>query len=502
MIVLSSCNKNDNSIELIHYSLNDLKFEEFALDDGRSRLCKSFMMNDSTIFVTIPSGCDLTKMKTVFSYKGAYVCANDIKQISGVTEMDYSDFTNPVVFSIYTELGEKKDYKVLLFDLPVVIINTPENTPVKNKTDWVNNSNMRIIDTDGTVLYNGETGIKGRGNVSWTSYQKKSYSLKLNDKAKILDMAKSKRWVLLGHSADYTKIRTPLSFKICEMVGIEWAPTGKNVELILNDTILCNYYMCEQIRAEKNRINITEMNPADTIGEAITGGYLLEVSQEYDEQYKFRSQFFDMPFMLKSPNENVSDKQLEWIETYINLMEESLMDDEKVKAGEYKKYLDEESFVKWWIVNEICTNIEESKTNKNFYLYKERGYDSILKASSPWDFDWGTFRSVAVDEWICKDTKYYSKLFKNEGFVNKTKQIWMEFYANRSKIFESYIEKLRLLNEKSVKRDRNKYPKDQNDTPTNLDNHMTYEMGVDYIKDVLFHRIEWLNTHINNMIVE
>lgn len=422
-----------------------------------------------------------------------------MEQKSGATEMDYSDFSTPVVFKLYTELGETKEFKILLFDLPVVVINTPDNVPIKNKTDWVNNSTMRIIDVDGSVLYDGETGIKGRGNVSWLSYQKKSYSLKLPEKSEILDMKNSKRWVLLGTSGDYIKMRTPLCFKLCEMVGMEWSPSGRNVELILNDTILCNYYLCEQIRAEKNRVNITDMTPADTIGETITGGYLLEVSIEYDEQFKFRSQFFDMPFMLKSPDSNVPDQQLKWIEAYINNLEELLYDSEKVISGEYKKYLNEESFIKWWLVNELSTNIEEEyQEAKNFYMYKDRGNDSKLHASSPWDFDWGTFRSQASEDWICKNRYYYKQLFKNDGFVKKVKEEWGDFYPNSISLLESFIEIMREMNRRSVNRDRCDFPK-IGMSPTNLDNLMKYDEGVDYVKNVLFDRIEWMNYQILSM---
>lgn len=494
-VVLSCETVEDNPI---HYTVDDLSFISFSLEGG-GKICKSFLMNDSTIFITVPQGSDLTSMKATFLYKGAKVVAKGEEQISGHTINDYSDFSNPIVFRIYTEEGEYKDFKILLFDLPVVIINTPGNVPIKNKTDWVGNSHIRIIDTDGSTMYDGETGIKGRGNISWLSYQKKCYSLKLPEKATLFDMKKSKRWVLLGHSGDYTKIRTPLSFKICELMGMEWSPTGKNVELILNDTLLCNYYICEQIRAEKNRVNIKEMTPADTLGEAITGGYLLEASVEFDEEFKFHSKYFDMPFMLKSPNDNVPNKQIAWIESFINKMEETLINDDDLKKGRYRDYLDEYSFIKWWLVSEITTNIEESQADKNFYMYKDRGYDTKLHASAPWDFDWGTYRAQVVEQWVCKNKKYFSRLFANEDFCKKTKEVWNLFYPNSIVFLNEYVEELRTKNRYSVMRDRFFFPKPTNDNPTNRDNHMSYDEGVNYIKEVLMKRMEWLNAQITSL---
>lgn len=497
LLYFYSCNTEVDTP--IHYNVDELSIVSFSLHGEDGLICKSFMMNDSTIFVSVPKGVDLTNVKASFIYKGAKIVANGIEQVSNQTNMDFSDFTKPVVYRIYTELGEYKDFKILLFDLPVVIINTPDKEPIRNKTDWVSDSHIRIIDTDGNVMYDGITGIKGRGNVSWSSYQKKCYSLKLPEKTALFDMKKSKRWVLLGHSGDYTKLRTPLSFKICDMVGMDWAPTGKNVELILNDTILCNYYICEQIRVEKNRVNITEMTPSDTIGEAITGGYLLEASVEFDEKFKFRSKYFDMPFMLKSPNDNVPDNQIAWIESFINKMEETLMDNSQLQNGWFRDYLDEESFIKWWLVSEITTNIEESQADKNFYMYKDRGFNTKLHASAPWDFDWGTYRSQVSEQWVCKDKKYFSKLFTNVDFCKKVKEEWNNFYPNCIDPLNDYIEELRLKNYHSVMRDRFFFPKPTDDNPTNIDNHMSYEEGVNYIKEVLMKRIEWLNNQIKSL---
>lgn len=45
-----------------------------------------------------------------------------------------------------------------------------------------------------------------------------------------------------------------------------WAPRGKFVELFLNGNFLGNYYLCEQIKVDKNRVNIEKED----------GGFILE----------------------------------------------------------------------------------------------------------------------------------------------------------------------------------------------------------------------------------
>ena len=132
-------------------------------------------------------------------------------------------------------------------------------------------------------------------------------------------------------------------------------------------------------------------------------------------------------------------------------------------------------------------------------MYKDRGIDTKLHASAPWDFDWGTYRSQVSEQWVCKEKKYFLKLFTNVDFCNKVKENWNIFYPSCIDSLNDYIEELRLKNCHSVMRDRFFFPKPTDDAPTNLDNHMSYDEGVNYIKKVLLKRIEWLNNQITSL---
>ena len=470
-------------------------FKSFSLTDG-SRIFDSFEITDSTILITVTNQMDCHALKAFFEHDGKDVYVKGKKQISGESINDFSDFCNPVVYTIEMSNGKRKKYTVHLFDLPVVIVNTEDNMPIVDKETWVP-STIRIIDNDGSVLLDDSLKIKGRGNASWEMdrYLKKSYTVKLNKKNQILGMPKSKRWVLLGHSGDWTKLRTPFCFKLSEMAGFEWTPRGKNVEFILNGKHMCNYYLCEQIRVEKDRINIEEMNPADTIGDAITGGVLFEVSQEFDEEYKFKSAFWELPFMFKCPNDDIKPIHLDYFKSYVDSLEVSLVNDEKRNSNEFLKYMDIDSYIRWWIVNEVIVNLEEESPTKNFYMYKERGYDKKLYAGAPWDFDWGTFWKSRADGWICMQKKFYSRLFWNTYFKQRVKEIWNAVKQEYDKYAEQDINNLMKLNKNSVLRDQLLYPVNNE----NEENGMEYEDAVNYIFGVFKYRMDWMDENIKKM---
>lgn len=81
-------------------------------------------------------------------------------------------------------------------NIPIVEITTDDESNIDSKDIW-KEANLKINGEfcGESDFYTEELQIKGRGNSSW-GQPKKSYSLKLSDKEKILGMPKSKRWVL------------------------------------------------------------------------------------------------------------------------------------------------------------------------------------------------------------------------------------------------------------------------------------------------------------------
>ena len=138
-------------------------------------------------------------------------------------------------------------------------------------------------------------------------------------------MPKHKRWVLLANYLDRTLLRNHVAFHIAMLTDLEWTPRGQHVELILNGEYRGNYYLCEQIKVDENRVNIHEMESSDIEGEALTGGYLMELDNHYDEVNKFKSQIRELPYMFKEPDEDVlTAEQFAYMQDYVNDFENAL----------------------------------------------------------------------------------------------------------------------------------------------------------------------------------
>ena len=300
-------------------------------------------------------------------------------------------------------------------NLPVVNITMPDYQPIVTKEPWVAGATMTITMPDGSVDYSGSLSVKGRGNSTW-NFPKRPYALKLDSKSEILGMPKHKRWCLLANWMDRTLLRNFAAFEISRATDLAYTPRGQFVELVFNGVHVGNYFLCEQIKVDKNRVNITEVTPDE-----ITGGYLFELDTNMDEEFVFESSRYKLPWMFKDPDEDITDAQMEYVQNYVKSLEDILYDYSRLRNHEYLDYIDQDSFIDYWLVHELAGN-EESYHPKSVYFYKDR--DGLLCAGPVWDFDWGTFISRNAARYNARYNVYYHRLFLDSAFTARVKERW------------------------------------------------------------------------------
>lgn len=482
IILLAACQDKDTPPDA------PLSFKlTFTKADNPDALLKEVEVTTKGIGGIQVSSPYITKPELVASFEtnAKQVLVNGVEQISGVT---VNDFSAPVTYTVVSEQGKEQSYTVSVSysGLPIVIIDTPNKVAIPSKfEDWLEGSSLTILNPDGTKDYEGTIEVRGRGNSTW-NFPKKPYALKLDSKAEILGMPKHKRWVLLANWLDRTLLRNRVSFQIASSTGMAWNPHGEFVEVILNGTHVGNYYLCEQIKVDKNRVNISELDEDATAGEAITGGYVMELDVNYDEINKFKSQYANLPYMFKDPDE-VNAAQFAYMQNYINNMEFSLYNPDALAAGKFMEYMDMDSFIDWWFVHELAKNAEPNHP-KSTYMYKDKG--GKLFAGPAWDFDWGTFRPGTG--YTIKGTLYYPKLFQNAAFVARVKERWALLKPEFNKI-SAFIESEARKIAPSERMNHAMWPITQ---VVNEDEGLTFEAAVQRMKAAYEEKLAWLDKAI------
>ncbi len=416
-----------------------------------------------------------------FESGGAKVYAAGAEVISGETVIDFS---KPVTFTVKSRIEYTFKVELIYSGLPVVFIETPGGRQIPSKwEDWLSGSKATVFNPDWTVDYEGGMGIRGRGNSTW-GYPKKPYALKLDTKAEILGMPKHKRWVLLANWMDRTHMRNSVSFELASRSGLAYTPRGQFVELFVNGKHYGNYFLCEHIKVDENRVNIDDLDEDD-----VDGGDIMELDAYYDEAFKFRSPVRDLPYMFKDPDE-VNDAQFEFIRNYVTELEDALYDDQRFAAGEYMDYIDVESFADWWIVMEL-TGIWEPNHPKSTYMHKDKGGKLVM--GPVWDFDWETYTPKT---WFSiNESLYYKRLFQDPRFVAVVKERW-EMYRDDYETLPEYIRGEAAGIRNSDRMDSPRWPITQ---WVNGDENMSFDDAVNRMVKVYEDRFDWMDDAVGRL---
>jgi spore coat protein CotH len=358
------------------------------------------------------------------------VKVKDAVQVSGVTT---NDFSKPVTYNITDSKGASKDYIVSIYNFTgLPIFNITTSGPVVSKEEYVTGSIN--INTNG--LYVQETNdialqIKGRGNSTWGLHPKKPYRLKFNSKAKVLGLASAKNWVLLANHSDKTLMRNYIADGIAQSLNGDFTPHGIFVEVVMNGEYLGTYMLTEQVEVNANRVNITEMKAGDNSEPNISGGYLLELDQRQEDPNRFITGA-NIPFTIKEP-EDITPAQMAYIQTYIQDTENAIFAANFADpVNGYAKYINSDSFINWFLVNELFKNQDAANFSSMFY-FKDRG--GKLGMGPAWDFDLGAGNVDYSDAtnpigWWVKDGPWFSRLFQDPAFAAKVKTRWQFLKAN------------------------------------------------------------------------
>ncbi|MBQ3246492.1 MAG: CotH kinase family protein [Alistipes sp.] len=418
---------------------------------------------------------------------------------------DYEKVVNSIVKDIEWGVakitltsGEVFIFKIILdypSELARVYITTPGKVEITSKEEWLKGCNIRIIDTEGNEDLNVPTSIRGRGNSTW-KYPKKPYAIKLDSKAEVLGMPKHKRWVLLANWLDRTLLRNDVALEMARQT-MAWAPRGEFVEVFLNGKHQGNYYLCEQIKIDKNRVNVDELKEDSdfTNSSIISGGYLLEFDTygPKDEINYFYTDYKKFPVTIKEPDEEVITSWTHpgylYIQDYVNEVEMLLKD--KAPWNQICEKIDITSFIDFWFIYELAVN-REIKHPKSAYMYKKR--DGKLYAGPAWDFDYATFRNLDIVP-ANGEHLWYGELLQYPEFKAAVKSRWREHKA----LFESidgYILRQAELIRKSNEVNIEMWPIDKD---INKDYNMSFDDAIAAMRSAYQDRLQKTDAYISGL---
>jgi len=398
-------------------------------------------------------------------------------------------------------------------NLPIVIIDTKNGAEIvdspkipaymgiiANEKDQINHI------TDKHNHYSGRIGIELRGN-STQGFPKKPFNLttwneageKLN--VPLFGWPSENDWVLQASYLDHTFIRNPLASHMSRQLG-HWASRCQLVEVVLNGEYLGIYIFMEKIKVDKGRLDIATLKTDEITEPDITGGYIWEITG-------FDSNFGESRNLKYPEYAEAAPAQIKYITRYDNNFRNSMLSaDYTDEQLGYRAWIDVPSFVDELLVQEALRNSDAYGWSG--YFHKDKG--GKINAGPVWDFDQSAGNSDYPDDGVVEGW-----LFSHPG-TNNTPFFWLRLFTDplfqcqikarwesaRMSIFKTetlimYIDSMANLLEEAQKREFEKWPilgqYFWRET-SGYEERDTYSKEVDYLKDFLTQRWEWMDKEI------
>lgn len=315
------------------------------------------------------------------------------------------DSGNVIDWSITFGNTPAKPFSPESSNLPIVVINTlGQNITDEPKVQVhmgiiYNGPGLRNYLTDPFNNYNNKVGIELRGSTS-QGFPQKSANFETRDingvqkDTIILGLPAEHDWILYAPYDDKTCMRNVLSYDIANKTG-HYAPRTVFCELIVNGQYQGIYVLMEKIKRDANRVNISKLLPTDTIGDELTGGYIIKIDRVKGDGTYWTSNYLssvgsDINFSFEYPkNGIITQQQKEYIQSYLDTFETVLssVNFTDPLTG-YRKYTGVNTFIDYFILNEISKNVDGYRLST--FLYKDKqSKGGKLKIGPAWDYNLG-----------------------------------------------------------------------------------------------------------------
>lgn len=339
---------------------------------------------------------------------------------------------------------------------------------------------IALINPDKTLDYAGELRqIHGRGNSSWDQ-KKKPYALEFEQDIELLDLGSHSCYVLVANALDESNLRNKIVYDAAQALGMPNHVQSEFVDLYVNGDYIGLYLLTNKISIFENepqaadllmqteKVNQYPLNRYETFEEYyygmyrkgysvannpadITGSYLLEfeLSHRVERETNLFITEAGQAVTVKAPK-YASYEQMEYISNYMQDLEKLLGTEEAMSI------LDEESWSKYYLIQEVFANISRSSV----FFYKHPGGDGVKLMSGPiWDFDLSMGTSYdqenALPYALYGNWGWFEKHNSNEAVMNHIREryrsevrpIIQEIISDKIDEYQTHIEKSYLMNE-------------------------------------------------------
>ncbi len=397
----------------------------------------SWYLKDNIYYLFLPKSINRDAIKIEFetdtiTYLSIYDKDNNlVKKIISGENLSLLDET--YTFKLDTNVNKESVYnvKILQSDIGALFLNLDGGDASYHKI--VNDGRHKtsypgvavVASSSEDTIEASFSKFKGRGNATWRR-DKKPFSLKFNEKVSVLGMPEAKSWTLLANHFDGTMSRNYLWLNFAKDMDLEYSMDSKPAEVYVNNKYIGTYTITSKVEVKTNRVDIEDSE------------FLFEFDHHVGKgQFKLNHGY---PVIIHNPDLDklTSGERAEVIKkarNYLNKIE-SLIYNANTSTEELQKYIDLESFAKYYWVNEISLNFDAARNS--VYCYVK---DGKLYAGPTWDMDATMNRSYVytknlgyyvTDDIALNNSRtsenWFRPLLKRDDFSKLVDEVFLEYY--------------------------------------------------------------------------
>ena len=315
----------------------------------------------------------------------------------------YPRFLRSILLLIFYILVGQLSAQLLRSNLPIVVINTgnqyiPDDQKIDVEMKIIDPATYYQTEKDEANVYTGKVGIELRGSSS-QSFPKKAYSFETRDAqgedkdVSIFGWPEESDYILYPSYHEKSLMHNVLAMELFRSMGF-YASRTQFVEVLIDQNYMGVYVVMEKIKRSKGRVDIAKLEPEEIAGDEVTGGYIVKIDKQTGSQsggwlsnYPSLSTFPKNIFFQYHYPEDGAFQQRAYIKDYVSSFESSLKSPFYKDADKgYRKWINVESFIYYWILNEVSRNVDGYRLST--FLYKDKdSKGGKLTIGPPWDFD-------------------------------------------------------------------------------------------------------------------
>ncbi|BES65006.1 CotH kinase family protein [Gottschalkiaceae bacterium SANA] len=401
-------------------------------------------------------------------------------------ELKQADALPKVILHLSTPMSFEYGAPLETFDVKIEIQKDPTQS-VHEKT-WMSNGKIRY-----------------RGNSS-LYYDKKQYQIHLineageEEKRSVLGMSADEEWVLNGSMIDQSFIRNYLGFNIAGEI-MDYAPNVRfcEVELHIDGEVIPQglYLFVENVKRGEDRVDIKKYDPA-----LPSSAYVIRrdryhpdenIISTYADEIGASREFIG----VKYPGPSTINKEtLDFIQEDVSKIEQVLYASDQKIFETYPDYIDVDSFVDYFIINEFLANYDAGIYST--YAYKDLG--GKLSMGPVWDFDQelgnDPVHEFRVDQFVLPSYPWFNALVKDREFIDRVVERYHELRQGvlSETYLLSYIDDTIVFLGDSIERDRDIWIADET-----LEKMKDYGTEIEKMKSLIHEKGDWMDLHIDDL---